>query len=308
MDKIDKVSIVMLSFNRQADVAEGVTQLLNQGYPDIEIIVVDNGSTDGTPQMVGEQFPLVRLIALPNNIGVAAYNIGFKEARGQYIVILDDDSFPGPKAISRMVEEFHNNPALGIIAFDVRNYYDYEKCTKPHDKNNNSDENMDNKENKIGENPACRYQMAFNGAGAGIRKKCLEEVGGYPEEFFLYWNEQDLAIRILNAGYQIQWFTDIISYHKYSPANRESLRAPFFYTRNLYWLIWKYFPIKKIITDSCQLFYYSIYYSLEQKTTIYLKATFSALFHIEKIRRQPTKKEIIKNLRLTYRLPFIYYK
>lgn len=295
---MEQVSIVMLSFNRQSDVAEGVTQLLKQDYPAIEIIVVDNGSTDGTAQMVREQFPAVHLLALPDNIGVAAYNIGFKEAQGQYIVILDDDSFPGPHAISRMVQEFLSNPTLGIVAFDVRNYYDYEKCTQSQESQNN----------KIGETNASQYQLAFNGAGAGIRKKCLEEVGGYPEEFFLYWNEQDLAIRILNAGYQIQWFTDIVSYHKYSPANRQSQRAPFFYTRNLYWLIWKYFPLHRIITDSCQLFYYSLYYSLEQKTIIYLKATLSALFHIGKIRRQPAKKEIFTNLRLTYRLPFIYYK
>ncbi|MCP5051265.1 MAG: glycosyltransferase family 2 protein [bacterium] len=299
------VSVVMLSFNRKQDVAEGIGELQRQSYKNIEIIVSDNGSKDNTAQMVREQFPGVHLIPLQENIGVAAYNAGFNKALGKYIVILDDDSFPETNAIRRMVSEFENNEKLGIVAFDVRNYYDYEKSNIPQLLPNKSlKQNQDN----VGESPRTRYQMAFNGAGVGIRKECIRQVGGYPEEFFLYWNEQDLAIRILNAGYHLQWFTDIISFHKYSPVNRESWRAPFYYTRNLYWLIWKYFPIKKIIKDTVKLIYYSFYYTLDQKTLIYLKATFSALFNTRKIRRQPVKKEIVRNLRLTYRLPFIYYK
>lgn len=299
MSKPETVSIVMLSYNRCDDVAEGLTQCMAQDYPELDIIVVDNGSQDGTAAMVRERFPGVRLLALPQNIGVDAYNIGFNEAYGQYIVILDDDSFPSAHAIFRMVEEFQKNPLLGIVAFDVRNYYDYKNCTKPQGAENSS---------TIGESAHKRYQLAFNGAGAGIRKQCLQEVGGYPGEFFLYWNEQDLAIRVLNAGYQIQWFTDIVSYHKYSPANRESQRAPFYYTRNLYWLIWKYFPISKLMAHTCLLFYYSFYYSFEQRTIVYLRATFAALRGITSIRRQPAKKKIIDQLRLTYRLAFIYYR
>jgi len=293
----EKVSVVMLSYNRKADVEEGIRELLDQNYKNIEIIVVDNGSTDGTAEMIQNHYPTVQLIALEKNIGVAAYNIGFQKSQGQYIVVLDDDSFPGKNAITRMVEEFSKNEKLGVVAFDVRNYYDYRSVTQTQP----APTPTETKEK-------CRYQMAFNGAGVGIRKQCIDKVGGYPEEFFLYWNEQDLSIRILDAGYEIQWFTDIISLHKYSPTNRESWRAPFYYTRNLFWLIWKYFPLGIMLKDTYKMLFYSIYYSLEQKTSIYIKALFSALFNIRKIKRKPAKKSIIKNLRLTYKLAFIYYK
>ncbi len=63
-----------------------------------------------------------------------------------------------------------------------------------------------------------------------------------------------------------------------------------------------------MLKDTIKLFYYSLYYSLDQKTLIYIKATLSALFNTKKIRRTPAQKKIIQNLRLTYRLPFIYYK
>jgi len=299
------VSVVMLSFNRKNDVKEGVQQLLTQNYKNIEIIVVDNGSSDGTPEMLKQEYPFVKLLPLPKNIGVAAYNKGFSQAKGKYIVILDDDSFPESNAITIMVKKFSYNENLGVVAFDVRNYYDYRKT--------NIDINLNciktSQTNEITQKKSvARYQMAFNGAGVGIRKKCIEEVGGYPEEFFLYWNEQDLAIRILNAGYRIQWFSEIIAFHKYSPTNRESQRAPFYYTRNLFWLIWKYFPLSILLKDTLQLLFYSLYYTFEQKSMVYLKALFNALFRIGYINRQPVKKSVIANIRLTYRLAFIYFK
>ena len=56
------------------------------------------------------------------------------------------------------------------------------------------------------------------------------------------------------------------------------------------------------------MLYYSLYYTFEQKTLIYLKATMAALFHIGQIKRKPVNKKIIENLRLTFRLPFIYFR
>lgn len=296
------VSVVMLSYNRKNDAAEGIRELLAQDYKNLEIIVVDNGSTDGTAEMLTEKFSRqqVKLIALPRNIGVAAYNIGFKEAAGQYIVVLDDDSFPEKNAIPRMVEEFQKNHKLGVVAFDIKNYAtlsDQSELSELSDLSDSSDQSDET-----------NYRMAFNGCGAGIRKSLIDRVGGYPGEFFLYWNEQDLAIRILAAGYQIRSFSGIIAYHKYSPANRESLRAPFYYTRNLYWLTWKYFPRLKLIKETLKLIYCSFYYTLEQKTPVYLKAALSAIFNIKKIKRKAVAKEIIDKLRLTYKLAFIYYK
>lgn len=294
------VSVVMLSFNRRDDVAEGVGEILSQGHDDLEIIVVDNGSSDGTADMVRERFPRVRLIALEKNIGVAAYNTGFEAAEGDYIVVLDDDSFPEKNAVPRMIAAFEKDPQLGVVAFDVRHYDEFKR----------------NRESGAGDvlpaveegAQSSRYQLAFNGCGVGIRRSVIQEVGGYPGEFFLYWNEQDLSIRVLDAGYRIRWFTDIVSYHKYSPVNRESQRAPFYYTRNLLWLIWKYFPAGRMVKDTLRMFYYSFYYTLEQGSFVYFRAMFSALFNIRKIKRRPAKKEIIKNLRLTYKLAFIYYK
>jgi GT2 family glycosyltransferase len=290
------VSIVILSYNRKEDIRESLEKLYSYGLNDIEIIVVDNGSSDGTSQMIESEYPSVRLLKLDKNIGVSGYNKGFEISKGRYILILDDDSFPSENSVKRMIEEFEKDKTVGIIAFDVRNYSSYNLVSNQTKK----DEQTENK----------RYLMGFNGAGAGIRKSLIDKIGGYPDEFFLYWNETDLAIRVLNEGYKILWVNDIISYHKYSPKNRDSERGPYYYTRNLYWIILKYFPLFKGIGKILKLLYYSFYFGLEQKTFIYLKASFNAVFNSKTAlkKRKKIKKEIIENIRIEYRLPFIIYR
>ncbi len=292
------VSIVILSYNRKEDIRENLDKLLSYKLENTEIIVVDNGSADGTTDMIETEYPSVKLLKLRKNMGVAGYNKGFSMAKGKYILILDDDSYPSANSVKRMIEEFEKDNSVGIIAFDVRNYNSYNKVSK---KQKNINEDTTNSK---------KYLMGFNGAGAGIRKELIEKVGGYPEEFFLYWNETDLAIRVLNEGYKILWINDIVSYHKYSPKNRDSLRGPYFYTRNLYWIILKYFPLLNGVGKILKLFYYSFYFGLEQKTFIYLKASFNAILKsgIAFKSGKKIKKEIIKNLRIEYRLPFIIYR
>ncbi|ABZ83338.1 glycosyl transferase, family 2 [Heliomicrobium modesticaldum Ice1] len=119
---MELVSVVILNWNRRNDLKEGLTRLREQPYRPLEIIVVDNGSTDDSVAMVRAEFPEVRLIETGKNLGVEGYNAGFRQARGEYVLILDDDSFPAYDAITRMVSRFQADPRLGVVAFDVRSY------------------------------------------------------------------------------------------------------------------------------------------------------------------------------------------
>src|SRR5215212_3365382 len=87
------VSIVFLAFNRREQLRESLRRMLvESGYPPdlLEVIVVDNNSDDGTAAMVREEHPEVRLIENEQNQGAAGWNAGFRIARGDYILILDD--------------------------------------------------------------------------------------------------------------------------------------------------------------------------------------------------------------------------
>jgi len=294
------VSIVTICWNRKDEICESLRRIREIEYDPLEVIVVDNCSTDGTIEAIEEEFPEVRLLKMFKNIGIEAYNIGFKNAKGEYIVILDDDSFPQKGSVGRMVKKFEGDSKLGMVAFDVRNYYSYDEVKQ--------DENLEEIESEAAE--AENYILAFNGAGAGVRKAVLENAGFYPEEFFLYWNEQDTAFRILDSGYKIKFFPDVISYHKYSPKNRASWRAPFYYTRNAFFLVWKNYSSKKVFSKTIELIYDCFYYSMEQKTFIYIKAMMDAFKNINKIKgkRKPVNNYIEENLRIPLNLSFTFYK
>lgn len=81
--------------------------------------MVDNASDDRTVQAVREQFPSVILLPQPRNRGPCAKNIGLRAARGEFVVFLDDDSFPQRDSVRRMIEHFQNDPDLGAAVFTV---------------------------------------------------------------------------------------------------------------------------------------------------------------------------------------------
>src|SRR3989338_5143691 len=115
------VSVVILTWNRKDDLIETITELRKSSYASIEVIVVDNGSEDGTPAVIKERFPDVVFVRLEKNTGIAGYNIGMKKARGDYVVLLDSDSFPERNAIERMLKIFESDNKIGAVAFDVHN-------------------------------------------------------------------------------------------------------------------------------------------------------------------------------------------
>ena len=85
------VSIVILTLNRSDMLRDHLSSIRQQDYTNIEVIVVDNGSSDNTSKLVREEFPKVRIITLEDNIGCAARNIGIKAAVNNIVVTLDDD-------------------------------------------------------------------------------------------------------------------------------------------------------------------------------------------------------------------------
>src|SRR4051794_19397133 len=87
------VSVLIVNWNRQDYIKETLSQLRKQPYPGMEILVVDNGSTDGTQDMITSEFPEVRLLRLEKNVGqCTGLNIGLENARAEIVISLDNDA------------------------------------------------------------------------------------------------------------------------------------------------------------------------------------------------------------------------
>ena len=109
------VTVNILSFNRKDDLRLTLQKVFEQDYQNIEVVVVDNASTDGTLEMVKNEFSSIQLIQLQKNIGIAGWNEGFKIARGEFILVLDDDSYPDKNSIKELVQTAQSDKHIGVV-------------------------------------------------------------------------------------------------------------------------------------------------------------------------------------------------
>lgn len=223
-----KVSFVLATHNRQAVVLQTLARIERQaGLPRhmFEIIVVDDQSTDGTAAALAAQFRHVRVIRTHGNFGPVSKNIGIARATGRYIVLLDDDSYPAPGAIQRMIRHFDESPTLGAAGFTVELPDGTRECSA--------------------------YPDVFIGCGVGLRRRALSAVGGLPEDFFMQAEEYDLSLRLLNAGWDVQTFDDLRVTHLKSPLARAAARTTRLDVRNNIVLIARYFPKRYAVPYFC---------------------------------------------------------
>jgi GT2 family glycosyltransferase/2-phospho-L-lactate transferase/gluconeogenesis factor (CofD/UPF0052 family) len=232
------VSIVMLAWNRKGEVEIGLNELRKLTYPNIELIVVDNGSSDGTAQMVYEKFPEVNVVRLHANTGMTGYNVGFATARGKYVAMLDDDSHLAPESIETMVRlwEDESNHDVAVMAFRVMNPHLGSLVTHLWEERLRPTE--PGREREI---------TSFAACGAAISREALDACGYFDDDFFIYATEDDLAIRLWNAGYKVIYEPRCLSYHRESRQQRSWKRygrgfrnAAWF---NLKHLPWRFLPV-----------------------------------------------------------------
>ena len=156
------------------------------------MIVVDNASSDGSAEMVKIEFPIVKLIQLEKNIGIAGWNEGFKVAKGEYVLVLDDDSYPDAGTIQRGVEKFCYSESIAIVAFNVI------------DKSRNVSQTAHYK----------KPYLDFVGCGAIVKKSVFSLIGGFDDSIFIFVHELDFSIQVLSAGYTIEYIPDALVFHR----------------------------------------------------------------------------------------------
>jgi len=223
-----RLSIVLLNYNRLDETRATLLDLqeLTSQRSDIEVIAVDNGSQDGTARFIAAQQSWLVPVLLGDNGGIAGYNHGFKRARGDLLMVLDDDSCPaGGETLDRVIAVMDARPEVGVIACrietpDARRQWSWHLP----------------KVDRAGPS------MSFIGCGFVIRRHLFREIGWYPERFFLYQNEIPVAIGARSKGWSIRYDPRCRVIHRGEIGKRPNWRRIYFPTRNTIWLIRRYFP------------------------------------------------------------------
>jgi hypothetical protein len=216
---MQKVSVIIVSYNTADLIGDCLESVLASRQVDCEVFVVDNASRDGSPGIVRNEFPAVRLIANDDNRGFgAANNQALRECTGQYIVFLNPDTTVEPESFYKMVAFMNANPQVGLAGPRVLNPDGTRQDSVSY------------------RYPGHRYGAAdlgvLPGAVACVLGACqiagadlLRELGGFDEDFFLYGEDQDLCLRVRKRGFEIGFIDDAVIMHHGGKSERETLPA-----------------------------------------------------------------------------------
>ncbi len=221
----------MATRNRKDVLARCLGEYAGQTHTDIEIVVADNGSTDGTLEMVAERFPHVITIRFEENVGPLALNAAAQAATGELLWRTDDDAYPdAATTIADAVTFMDQHPNVVVlsgevrdasIGFEILDYYPFRKSSKS--------------------DPADGYPFyGFFGVCAMIRRSAFLEAGGFWDAF--YCEEDELSIRLQLHGGEIRYVPSIVAVHLVEFSNKRAMdirwQLQLVQTTRLQWKYW----------------------------------------------------------------------
>lgn len=192
------LSCVLLTMGtRPAELRRAITSVLEQDDADVEVVVVSNGAD--LPELPEG----VKTVLLPENVGIpAGRNHGVRACEGDVVLFLDDDGWYRSPDLARHVRErFAADPALGALSFRIA------------DPDGGPDQRRHVPRLRVGDPRRSSVVTTFLGGACAIRRSAFEAGGGLPGEFFYAHEETDLAWRIMDAGFSIEYDAEAVMYH-----------------------------------------------------------------------------------------------
>ena len=210
------VSVVIVNWNTPGLLADCLRSLRRCGGVTSEVIVVDNGSTDGSPDLVRKHFPEVRLIANENNLGFAkANNQGFAAACGRYLLVLNSDTVVPADAPARLVAYADAHPDAGMVGPRLLNadgslqWSSADLPTLPRELLGV----LGRRRRRLPGTDAAFAVGWLAGACILVRRAAWEQVGGFDEAFFMYSEDTDWCRRMHAAGWGVVYLADVSVTH-----------------------------------------------------------------------------------------------
>ena len=253
-----KLSIVIICWNDLKVIADCLRSIVERTHStDFEIIVSDNGSTDGSIEFIRKNYPQVQVIENGANLGFArGNNVGIRASKGEYVLILNPDTYVHEGTLDRWIEFARRNPGAGAFGCRVLNPDgSYQQSARPFP-------------TVRGQLVAALYlrSLAYisdffasdvyvgskgeiertidwqSGCCVMVRGTLLKQLGGFDEQFFYHYEEVDLCRRVWNAGYSIVYTPEVsITHLGGQSVNRFPVRFELEKCRNRYRYFYKYY-------------------------------------------------------------------
>lgn len=211
-DVAKRVTVVVATRNRLRSLAGSLPR--HRG----PVILVDNGSTDGTPGFVRRHFPHVQVVEAGVNLGAPARNVGVRLARTPYVAFADDDSWWAPGALDRAADTFDAFPRLAVLAARL--------LVGPQERLDPVCDLMARSPLDPGHDLPGPSVLGFLACGAVVRRDAFLGAGGFDDVIFFFGEEERLATDLAAAGWGLAYVDDVVAHHHPSPSgDRTGRRA-----------------------------------------------------------------------------------
>lgn len=240
------VSVVVVTLNNSDLLKKCLESIEAQSYKNIELIVVDNGSSENIKSLLEWDFVDVVYIRLDKNHGFAGgNNVGIKKAKGDYVALINNDAVASPAWIESMVTVAEADPVVGQVASIIKD-------------GDNTDilDSMGlgvafdgmSKQARCGEDvPDMKLPeeaLMPSGCACMFRSSALKKVGLFDEDFFAYCEDADLGLRLRFAGWKaVTAPGGVVTHYHSMTTGRYSIKKVFFVERNHFWVAVKNFPL-----------------------------------------------------------------
>lgn len=232
------VSVISVNYNQAQLTCDMVASLLRTTYPRLEIIVVDNASPTDDPDLITQRYPQVKLIKSAQNLGFAGgNNLGIAEAKGEYLLFLNNDTEVDPGFLEPLVQLFQQNPRAGIaspkiIFHGTDNVIQYAGSLGVNPWTGRS-VTVGMGETDHGQHNQSQPTQLADGAAMMVPRRVVDAVGVMPEVYFLYYEELDWCELIKRAGYTCHYVAEATIYHKESMSvGKSSVLKTYYMNRN----------------------------------------------------------------------------
>jgi len=221
-EELPPISIVIINYNGKGFLQRCISSVLNSDYPDFEVILVDNGSTDGSVELVQELFgndPYVKLILNERNLGPSiGRNMGARMARGKYLAFLDNDTDVDSLWLKEAIRFMEVDPTVGaiqckLLLMDERDKFDY--AGDYLSQYGFLIQRASFRETDNGQLDKVVEIFSAKSAGMIVRRDVFDRVGGFDEDYFIYMEETDLCWRIWLNSYRVVFLPTSIVYHAF---------------------------------------------------------------------------------------------
>ncbi|AKB29026.1 Glycosyltransferase [Methanosarcina siciliae C2J] len=284
-----KVTIILLNWNGKNDTIECLESLKNITYSNYDILLIDNGSTDGSPEFFRQKYPEIEVIENGENLGFAeGNNVGMKRAiekKVDYVLLLNNDTIVDPEFLTELIKVAENYSEVGIVGPKVYFHNNHNRIQSvggtinyftgrtPLIGCNVPDHGQYDKTREVG---------YVSGCALLARIDVMEKLGFLCSDYFAYYEEVELCIKAKYNNFKVVYVPNSKIWHKEAVTSKKSNYYTYLYTRNRFIFMKRNGTPLQIITSSA--FFFTTYFIINslnfitQKNTKNLKNFYKGIY------------------------------